>query len=115
MRYLLGTMMLLGACARHLAPVDVRTVSRVDEIRDVDKDAAYSRALVWFQNKHDRAGITATTSAPVFPSEGWTISGRVHRPVLLVTGSPVSRVESGTRTVGSRGRRCVVPRLLEAA
>jgi len=44
--------------------MDVRAVARVDDVRGVEKDAAYSRALVWFQNNHDRAGIQVTTSDP---------------------------------------------------
>lgn len=65
MRYLLVLVLIIAAaCARRLAPVDVRTVSRVDDLRDVDKEAAYSRALVWFQNNHDRAAIQVTSSDP---------------------------------------------------
>ena len=52
-----------AACARRLAPVDVRAVSRVDDVGDMNKETAYSRALVWFQNNnHDRAGIQVTSS-----------------------------------------------------
>jgi hypothetical protein len=56
--------LLTASCARRLAPVDVRTVSRVNEVRGVDQDTAYSRALVWFENNHDRAGIRVTSSDP---------------------------------------------------
>lgn len=39
----------LAGCASHLAPLAVRTVSTVDDIRDVDEKQAYSRALVWIK------------------------------------------------------------------
>jgi hypothetical protein len=63
-RLLVGVVLLAASCARRLAPIDVRTVSRVNEVRDIDKDTAYSRALVWFENNHDRAGIRVTSSDP---------------------------------------------------
>jgi hypothetical protein len=47
-----------------LAPVDVRAVSQVNDVGGVDKETAYSHALVWFQNNHDRAGIRITSNDP---------------------------------------------------
>src|SRR2546428_1095702 len=62
--WLVICVLVAASCARHVAPIDVRAVARVDDVRGVEKDEAYSRALVWFQNNHDRAGIQVTTSDP---------------------------------------------------
>jgi hypothetical protein len=64
MRSLVSIVLLVASCARRLAPIDVRTVSRVVEVRDVARDTAYSRALVWFENNHGSAGIRVTSSDP---------------------------------------------------
>lgn len=67
MRVLVGSLVLAlfaASCARRLAPLDVRTVSKVNDVASVDKDAAYSRALVWFESNHGRAGIRVTSRDP---------------------------------------------------
>jgi hypothetical protein len=51
LRSLVIVVLLTASCARRLAPVDVRTVSRVDDVREVNKETAYARALVWFQEQ----------------------------------------------------------------
>lgn len=51
-------------CAAKLAPLDVRAVTKVSDIRDVNKESAYSRALIWFENNHDRAGVRVTSRDP---------------------------------------------------
>lgn len=60
---LLSIMALAGlpGCAARLAPLDVRAVTKVNDMPDVDKKTAYSRALIWFDNNHDRAGIRVTS------------------------------------------------------
>jgi hypothetical protein len=66
MRLLSGMLVLaaFSGCARQLAPIDVRAVTRVNDVHNVDTQKAYSRALVWFENNHDRAGIKVTSSDP---------------------------------------------------
>jgi hypothetical protein len=54
----------LPGCATRLAPIDVRAVTNVNDVRDVNKQTAYSRALIWFENNHDRAGIRVTSHDP---------------------------------------------------
>ena len=51
-------------CAAKLAPIDTRAVTAVDDISNVDRGTAYSRALIWFDNNHGRAGIRVTNRDP---------------------------------------------------
>ena len=60
---LLAVLVLAASCARRLAPIDVRTVTRVNEGPAATKDVAYSRALAWFES-HDRSGIRVASSDP---------------------------------------------------
>jgi hypothetical protein len=59
-----SAVLLAASCARRLAPVDIRAVSRVNDVPGIARDVAYARALVWFENDHGRAGIRVTSRDP---------------------------------------------------